>query len=179
MAVVGLVAVVVTAPRASGQETCSCTDKDPATAVELQITAATPKDHSRIGPEQESLVVDIRGEQTVLVGDAPELLAGVDLAEVPVLMLALEDASGTDECSAAPPPAGADLSVTGQVYMEETGPVVWTGPCQGTLTIAAAAAPVEATHEDTWGRGLAISGGVLAGLAVLCLAAALITRRHD
>ncbi len=186
MAVVGLVAVVVAAPRASGQVACSCTEKDPATSVELQITAAEPRDYSRIGPDQETLVVDLRGQETVLVGDAPELLAGVDLAAVPVLMTVVEAATDEEsECSGDPPPAGADLSLTGHVYEEELGPVVWTGPCQGTLTFdeaeaAAPAAPAaERADEDTWGRGLAISGGVLAALAVLCLAVALTARRPD
>lgn len=68
---------------ASGQEQCSCADKNPATAVTLQITAAVPEDHSRIGPQQETLVVDLRGTETVLVGEAPELPAGAEAADAP------------------------------------------------------------------------------------------------
>ena len=87
-----------------------------------------------------------------------------------------EDASGDQACAEPRPAAGANLSITGQVYLEETGPVVWTGPCQGTLTVeAAAVAESEATDDDTWGRGLVISAIVLAGLAILCLSLALLT----
>jgi hypothetical protein len=168
----GLAVATVTAPRASGQEACSCTQKDPLTEVELQITATSPEDHSRIGPDQGTLVIDLRGEGTVLVGDAPPLLQGVDLAEVPVLMTVGEDGAAGEDCRADAPPAGADVSLTGHVYEEETGPVVWTGPCQGALTVeAAATAATEASSdEDAFGHWLAVSAVVLAGLAILCLA---------
>jgi hypothetical protein len=186
MRVVGAVAAaflsvaMATAPHASAQERCGCTEKDPAAAVELQITAATPVEHSRIGEEQETLVVDLRGQETVLVGDAPVLLEGVDLAEVPVLMAVVEPPATADECNALSPATGVNLKLTGQVYMEETGPVVWTGPCQGTLTIEAApAADDVTTPEDRWGRGLAISVVALAALALLCLALAPITARRS
>jgi len=172
---VGLAVVVLGAPRASGQE-CSCVDKDPAAAVELRITASQPQEHSRIGPDQTTPVVDLRGQVTVLVGEAPALLRGVDIAEVPVLLAVDDGASGDDECAGTRPAAGSDLSLTGQVYREETGPVVWTGPCQGTLTVQDAAAVEASTGEDAWGRGLAISAVVIAGLAVLCFLLALLTK---
>jgi hypothetical protein len=165
-----LAVAVVGSPRASGQEACSCTEKAPAAAVELQITAATPEEHSRIGPDQAQLVVDLRGEQTELVGVAPQLLEGVDLAEVPVLMAVSEDASSTDQCSGARPAAGSDLSLTGQAYLEDTGPVVWTGPCQGTLTIVPSAPAAEPSEADPWGTELRVGAAVLGGLAILCLA---------
>jgi hypothetical protein len=178
VAVVGIALAMVAAPRASGQEECSCTEKDPATSVELRITAATPEDHSRIGSDQETLVSDLRGTETVLVGEAPQLLSGVDLAEVPVLMAVGEGASDADECTEPLPAEGSDLSLTGHVYMEETGPVVWTGTCQGTLTVEAAA-PASATDEDPWGRDLELSAAVLAAAAFVCLALALTTRAEE
>ena len=174
--VAGIAFVMVAPARASAQEQCSCSAKDPAAAVELQITAAAPEDHSRIGPEQQTQVVDLRGEQTVLVGEAPQLLEGVDLAEVPVL-LAVGKAAAEDECSGERPAAGSNLSLTGQAYLEDTGPVVWTGPCQGTLTVVAAtpagAEAADDSDEGTWEDGLVFSGAVLAALALLCLVLAL------
>jgi len=176
-AAVGLGVVMAgPAPRASGQDPCSCSEPEQTTSVELQITATNPQDHSRIGPQQETLVVDLRGDQTSLVGEPPELLAGVDLSEVPVLMAVGDGGSGDDECAEERPTAGADLAVTGQVYLEETGPVVWTGLCQGTLTVEAAATGDDASaDDDPWARGIALSIVVLAGLAVMCLALVLFT----
>ena len=167
------------APNASAQDGCSCTQKDPAAAVTLRITAANPREHSRIGRDLETLVVDLRGERTELVGDRPPLLEDVDLSQVPVLMAA-DDGSSDDPCSSAQPAAGTNLSLTGQTYLEDTGPVVWTGTCQGTLTIEAAAPELVPTEEDPWARGITISIVVLAGLAVLCLALVPVpARRRD
>jgi hypothetical protein len=82
--------------------------------------------------------------------------------------------------SSAQPPAGSDLSVTGHVYLEETGPVVWTGPCQGTLTVVAQTAPAVTDDSDALDRGVRISAAVLIAVAVVCLALVPITaRRRD
>jgi len=167
--VAGLAVTALVTSAAGGQEACSCTDSDPSGAVELAITASEPVHHSMIGPEQETPVVDLRGQETVLVGEAPQLLDGVSLDGVPVLMAVVEG-SANPECNQDQPPDGSDLSLTGHVYREETGPVVWTGLCQGTLTIVAPSEPDVAADDDDWGRGLTISAVVLAGLAVLCLA---------
>jgi hypothetical protein len=167
------VALWFTAPSAAAGEACSCSERDPTTAVELAITSSAPVEHSRIGPEQETVVVDLRGEETTVVGDLPELLAGVDLATVPVLM-AVGD--GTDECAGSQPAAGVDLSLTGHTYVDDGATVVWTGPCQGELTVVEGemAGAAEAEEDDDLQPALGISAVILIVLAAVCLALALL-----
>jgi hypothetical protein len=162
---------------ASAQADCECAEAGAAGLVELRIVATTPRDHARIGPDRDTQVVDLRGQETSVVGDVPPLLEGAPLNLVPVLMAVVEDSP--DGCRTAVPPAGVDLSLTGHVYEEETGPVVWTGLCQGTVTVeAAAAGEPEVASTDGWGIGLGIATGVLVVLAVVLLACVPIAARR-
>jgi hypothetical protein len=171
---------VATAGR-SGQ--CECIDNDADTAVSLGITASSPTEHSRIGPDRQTAVLDLRGTSTTATGEIPTLLADVDLDEVPVLV-AVAGPEETDPCTIASPPAGANLSLTGRAYIDDGAPVVWTGPCQGELTVVDAPAAAEESETeadaDLWAPELRLAAMVLAGGAAVCLAlAAIVGHRRE
>lgn len=126
---------------------CSCAAApDPVTIITLDITDSAVADAKNPFGGDDSgdfgRTVDLRGASLTVVGDTPELLADLEIDQVPVLAAVLEDPNMQDSCGTPHrPDPGVDLEVSGVAMAEGGQTFVYTGPCSGSFEVTAAAEP--------------------------------------